>query len=82
MIAHCPRWPLTARKNTALLPMAIGYARGSEANAPLGRAVVGGLLAGLATTLFVVPALYSLVVRAERAPAEHRPVGGALSHAA
>jgi multidrug efflux pump subunit AcrB len=49
----------------ALLPMAIGYARGSEANAPLGRAVIGGLLAGLATTLFVVPALYSLVVRAK-----------------
>ena len=30
---------------------------GSEANAPLGRAVIGGLLAGLVTTLFVVPAL-------------------------
>jgi multidrug efflux pump subunit AcrB len=47
----------------ALLPMALGLARGSEANTPLGRAVVGGLLAGLVTTLFVVPALYSLVVR-------------------
>ena len=38
-------------------------ARGSEANAPLGRAVIGGILAGLVTTLFVVPSLYSLVVR-------------------
>jgi multidrug efflux pump subunit AcrB len=47
----------------ALLPMALGLARGSEANTPLGRAVVGGLLAGLVTTLFVVPALYSLAVR-------------------
>jgi multidrug efflux pump subunit AcrB len=47
----------------ALLPMALGLARGSEANTPLGRAVIGGLLAGLVTTLFVVPALYSLVVR-------------------
>ena len=47
----------------ALMPMALGLARGSEANAPLGRAVIGGLLAGLVTTLFVVPALYSLVVR-------------------
>ena len=46
----------------SLLPMALGLARGSEANAPLGRAVVGGLLAGLVTTLFVVPALYSLLV--------------------
>jgi multidrug efflux pump subunit AcrB len=47
----------------ALLPMALGLARGSEANTPLGRAVIGGLLAGLVTTLFVVPALYSLLVR-------------------
>jgi multidrug efflux pump subunit AcrB len=47
----------------ALLPMALGLDRGSEANTPLGRAVIGGLLAGLFTTLFVVPALYSLVVR-------------------
>jgi len=37
--------------------------RPGEANTPLGRAVIGGLLAGLVTTLFVVPALYSLVVR-------------------
>ena len=47
----------------ALLPMALGLARGSEANTPLGRAVIGGLLAGLLTTLFAVPSLYSLVVR-------------------
>ncbi len=46
----------------ALVPMALGLARGSEANTPLGRAVIGGLLAGLATTLFVVPALYTLVL--------------------
>jgi multidrug efflux pump subunit AcrB len=47
----------------ALIPMALAIERGSEANAPLGRAVIGGLLAGLLTTLFVVPALYSLVIR-------------------
>ncbi|HUY90604.1 MAG TPA: efflux RND transporter permease subunit [Pirellulales bacterium] len=47
----------------ALLPMALALERGSEANAPLGRAVIGGLLAGLITTLVVVPALYSLLVR-------------------
>src|SRR5262249_10278354 len=47
----------------ALLPMALGLGRGSEANTPLGRAVIGGLLAGLVTTLFVVPALFSLVAR-------------------
>ena len=46
----------------ALIPMALALDRGSEANAPLGRAVIGGLLAGLLTTLFVVPSLYSLAV--------------------
>ncbi len=50
----------------ALLPMAMALARGSEANAPLGRAVIGGLLAGLITTLLVVPALYSLLLRDDR----------------
>jgi Cu/Ag efflux pump CusA len=50
----------------ALIPMSLGLSRGSEANTPLGRAVVGGLLAGMLTTLFVVPALYSLVVRDPR----------------
>ena len=46
--------------------MALALERGSEANAPLGRAVIGGLLAGLVTTLFVVPAGYALVVRDRR----------------
>jgi multidrug efflux pump subunit AcrB len=46
----------------ALIPMALGLSRGSEANVPLGRAVLGGLLAGLATTLIVVPCIYSLLV--------------------
>jgi multidrug efflux pump subunit AcrB len=47
----------------SLIPMALALERGSEANAPLGRAVIGGLLAGLLTTLVVVPALYALLVR-------------------
>jgi multidrug efflux pump subunit AcrB len=46
----------------ALIPMALGLARGSEANVPLGRAVLGGLVAGLLTTLFVVPCIYTLLV--------------------
>jgi multidrug efflux pump subunit AcrB len=46
----------------ALVPMALGLARGSEANVPLGRAVLGGLVAGLLTTLFVVPCVYTLLM--------------------
>jgi multidrug efflux pump subunit AcrB len=61
----------------ALVPMALGLARGSEANTPLGRAVIGGLLAGLVTTLFVVPALYSLVVKDRpQSPEEDEPAPG------
>ena len=46
----------------ALVPMALGPSRGSEANVPLGRAVLGGLVAGLVRTL-LVPCVYSLPVR-------------------
>lgn len=46
----------------ALIPMSLALEQGSEANAPLGRAVIGGIWAGLITTLVIVPALYSLVV--------------------
>ena len=44
-----------------MIPMAIGLGDGGEQNAPLGRAVIGGLLAATATTLFVLPAVFALV---------------------
>ncbi len=43
----------------ALLPLALGLARGAEANTPLARAVVGGVLAATAVTLFALPVLYA-----------------------
>jgi multidrug efflux pump subunit AcrB len=48
-----------------LLPMAIGIGRGTEANIPLARAVIGGLMASTALTLFLVPVFYSLAKRKE-----------------
>jgi multidrug efflux pump subunit AcrB len=51
-----------------LIPMAIGMGRGSEANVPLARAVVGGLLTSTALTLFVVPIMYTLLMRDPLAP--------------
>jgi multidrug efflux pump subunit AcrB len=42
-----------------MLPMALGMGEGGEQNAPLGRAVIGGLIAATVTTLFVVPIFYS-----------------------
>ncbi len=53
----------------ALLPMAVGVGRGAEANVPLARAVVGGLLASTALTLFVVPCLIVWIRRRGGSPA-------------
>ncbi len=47
----------------ALLPMALGIERGSEANVPLARAVIGGLSVATFLTLFVVPALFVTVMK-------------------
>ena len=50
----------------AMVPGALALERGSEANAPLARVILGGLLAGEPATLFVGPMLYSLLVRDRR----------------
>jgi len=44
-----------------MLPMAVGLGEGGEQNAPLGRAVIGGLIFATVATLLFVPAVYSLV---------------------
>jgi multidrug efflux pump subunit AcrB len=46
-----------------MLPMSLGLGEGGEQNAPLGRAVIGGLALATATTLFFVPVMYSLLRR-------------------
>lgn len=45
-----------------MLPMAWGLGEGGDQTAPLGRAVVGGLVAGTATTLLVLPAVFAVVM--------------------
>jgi multidrug efflux pump subunit AcrB len=44
-----------------MLPMALGFGEGGEQNAPLGRAVIGGLLVATCFTLLVVPVLYGVL---------------------
>jgi len=44
-----------------MMPMALGLGDGGEQNAPLGRAVIGGLLLATVATLFFVPAFFSVV---------------------
>jgi multidrug efflux pump subunit AcrB len=50
-----------------MVPMALGLGEGGEQNAPLGRAVIGGLLLATLSTLFFVPTFFSLV------HAKHKP---------
>ena len=48
-----------------MVPMALGLGDGGEQNAPLGRAVIGGLIVATFCTLFFVPVLYSILQRKE-----------------
>jgi len=52
-----------------LLPTALGLEHGAEANRPLALAVVGGLASSTVLSLFLVPAIFTLIAR--RVPAEH-----------
>jgi multidrug efflux pump subunit AcrB len=59
-----------------MVPMAMGLGEGGEQNAPLGRAVIGGLLLATVSTLFFVPVFFSMLHgrRLRSAIAEPRPV--------
>ncbi len=59
-----------------MTPMALGLGEGGEQNAPLGRAVIGGLAFATVATLFFVPVIFSLVHKAHEHVAEimHHPV--------
>jgi multidrug efflux pump subunit AcrB len=47
-----------------MIPMSLGTGAGGEQNAPLGRAVIGGLLVATIVTLFIVPVIYSVLRKA------------------
>jgi multidrug efflux pump subunit AcrB len=58
-----------------MAPMAMGLGEGGEQNAPLGRAVIGGLIFATIATLLFVPVLFSMVHKkrpARPAPATHK----------
>jgi multidrug efflux pump subunit AcrB len=52
-----------------MVPMALGLGEGGEQNAPLGRAVIGGLLFATVATLLFVPSVYSLIHGSRKNPA-------------
>jgi multidrug efflux pump subunit AcrB len=51
-----------------MVPMAIGLGEGGQQNAPLGRAVIGGLVFATVATLLFVPAVYSLIYSSRKNP--------------
>jgi multidrug efflux pump subunit AcrB len=55
-----------------MVPMAMGLGEGGEQNAPLGRAVIGGLLFATVSTLFFVPVVYAAVHQRLAAREAHR----------
>jgi multidrug efflux pump subunit AcrB len=58
-----------------MIPMALGLGEGGEQNAPLGRAVIGGLLCATVATLIFVPAVFSLL-HGRRDPSAVQTGGG------
>jgi multidrug efflux pump subunit AcrB len=56
-----------------MIPMALGLGEGAEQNAPLGRAVIGGLLFATVSTLFFVPLVFAGIHTrlARRHPKDH-----------
>jgi CzcA family heavy metal efflux pump len=62
-----------------MAPMALGLGEGGEQNAPLGRAVIGGLMVATCATLFFVPTVFSLV-HSRRRKHSQAQAGFRLSH--
>jgi multidrug efflux pump subunit AcrB len=66
-----------------MIPMALGVGEGAEQNAPLGRAVIGGLLFATVSTLLFVPVVYAGIhERLARRRAAGAPAGSTLAHEA
>jgi multidrug efflux pump subunit AcrB len=68
-----------------MLPMALSFGEGGEQNAPLGRAVIGGLVVATIATLFFVPVVFSLLQRRVTAPvkspSDFSPASGGITPA-
>jgi multidrug efflux pump subunit AcrB len=60
-----------------LLPMAAKLGAGSEAYAPLARAIIGGLAVSVVLTVFIVPCAYYVIYRRRESPQESTDVESA-----
>jgi multidrug efflux pump subunit AcrB len=64
-----------------MAPMALGLGEGGEQNAPLGRAVIGGLVFATIATLIFVPVVFSVIHRNHGKTAEPKPTSPGAAHA-
>jgi multidrug efflux pump subunit AcrB len=64
-----------------MIPMSLGLGEGGEQNAPLGRAVIGGLIVATIATLFFVPCVFALLHRNHKPGAPLDAAGALEEHA-
>ena len=69
----------TAAMIFGMLPLALALNDGGEIQAPMGRAIIGGLITSTLLTLLVVPVLYSYLVREKKPAAAAAAVGGSAA---
>jgi len=69
----------TAAMIGGMLPLALGVGEGGEQQAPMGRAIIGGVITSTLLTLVVVPVIYSLVVRERKGAALPNAAGAPLA---
>ncbi|HKO67625.1 MAG TPA: efflux RND transporter permease subunit, partial [Burkholderiaceae bacterium] len=70
----------TAAMIFGMLPLALGLGEGSEQQAPMGRAIIGGVITSTLLTLVVVPVIYSYLDAFERRFKARRRGAAALMH--
>ena len=62
-----------------MLPLALAFNEGGELQAPMGRAIIGGLITSTLLTLVVVPVLYSYLARGRRKQAQPEAAAGSAA---
>jgi multidrug efflux pump subunit AcrB len=77
MVRMRPIVMTTAAMVCGMMPMALALSEGAEIQAPMGRAIIGGVITSTVLTLLVVPVIYSYLVREKKARPVLQPSAGA-----
>ncbi len=77
MVRMRPIVMTTAAMVCGMMPMALALSEGAEIQAPMGRAIIGGVITSTVLTLLVVPVIYSYLVREKKPQSLLQPASGA-----